>query len=223
MIKCFGVFSKVIGLLGIESRYAAAQMLWPARRRIGAGSAFARTMEVGAAAKTQFAPRASRRRIAERWESSLPAPGHHPDRLRPDFYLQTRAVDGGEPVGEVEEPPRGWNPRCVHNPVGTQTNPSLCPSHVEFISANRLFASLVFRQVRRRGLATSAEPGIDSAPTSPGGVLVAAPAIGSPLTSGSPSKTVRAAAASSASPLETLFSELARGRLRSLAAVKSLE
>jgi hypothetical protein len=89
------------------------------------------------------------------------------------------------------------------------------------VTANRLFASLVLRQVRRRGSVMSAEQGIGSSPKrSSGGVLGAAPGTGSQWESAQPTTTVHAASASVGDSIETRFSELARNRLRSLAALK---
>jgi hypothetical protein len=227
MIECFGVFSKVIALICMGSQYAAVHTLFPSHRRTGAGLALAWAKEVVEASTTEFAPPASRREIAKRWELALPPPqleclvDHHPKRpFRFDSRLQAKSVDCGEPVScELEEPPRCWNQ--VHNRAGIQTDPRTAPPHVEFVGTNRLFASLVFRQVRRRGSVTSAEQGIGSSPKqSADGVLVAAPDTRSELGSARPETTAQAASAPLADPIETLFSELARSRLRSLVPTK---
>jgi hypothetical protein len=222
MIECFGVFSKVIALLCMGSQCATVPTLWVSHRRIDAGPGWARARQVGEASIAQSAPRASRRGIAERWQLSLPAPrleylvDHHPKR-QSDSRLESKPVECGEPVGcGIEKPPRDRNLRCVHNRAGTQTNPTTCPSHVEFIVANRLFASLVLRQVRRGGSTTSPEQGTGSS-RKRGSELVAVSAIESPSASAPPATTDQAASAPVAASIETLFAELARSRLSSFA------
>jgi hypothetical protein len=231
MVECFGVFSKVIALVCMGSQCAVVRTLVPSDRRAATGLVLARAEEVGEASTTQFAPPASRREIAERGQLSLPPPRlecvveHLPRRrARCDSRWQANPVDCGEAVScELEEPPRCWNARQVHHRAGPQPDPTIGSPPAEFVGANRLFASLVLRQVRRRrGSVMSAEQGIGSSPKgSLGGVLGAAPDTGSQWESAQPATTASAAAVSPEAPIETLFTELARSRLRSLAAIKS--
>jgi hypothetical protein len=202
MLECFGVFSKVIALICKGSQCAAPTTLLPSRRRSSVGLALARAKDVGEASIAQFAPPAPRKGIAE----------------------QAKPVDCGEPVScELVDPPRYWNPRQVHNRAKAQTEPKISSPHAEFVCANRLFASLVLRQVRRRGSVMGAEQVIGSSPRrSRGGVLVAASDSGSQWESAPPATMAAAASAPLTASIETLFTELAQSRLRSLAAVKSL-
>lgn len=177
------------------SQCAAPPTLVPSRRRSSAGLGLARAKEIGEASTAQFAPPASRQEIA-----------------------------CGEPVNyELEDPPCCWNPSQAHNRAKAQTEQTTSSPHAEFVCANRLFAGLVLRQVRRRGSVMSAEQGIGSSPKrSHGGVLVAAPDSGSQWESAQPATMAEAASAPLTASIETLFTELARSRLRSLAAVKDL-
>lgn len=225
MVECFDVFSKVIALLCMGSQCVAVSTSWASHRRIDAYSGWARAKQVGGAPIAQSAPRASRRGIVERRELSLPAPrlecldDHHPKhRVRPDSRLEAKPVECGKPVScGMEEPPRGRNPRCVHNQAETETNSTMCPSHVECVGANRLFARLVLRQVRRGGSTTSAEQGADSS-RKPSRVLIAAPGIGLQSASAPPATTDQAASAPVTASIETLFAELVRSCLRSFVA-----
>jgi hypothetical protein len=227
MVECFGIFSKVIALLCMGSQCVAVSTSWASHRRIHAYSGWARAKQVEEASIAQSAPSASRRGIAERRELSLPAPrlecldDHHPKhRVRPDLRLESKPVECGKPVScGMEEPPRGRNPRCVHNRAETETNSTACPSHVECVGAKRLFARLILRQVRRGGSTPNAEQGAGSS-RKPRRVLIAAPAIGLQSASAPPATTDQAASAPVAASIETLFAELARSGLRSFAAHK---
>lgn len=225
MIKCFGVFSKVIALLWAGSLGVAVPTLWASHRRIDGCPCGARAKQVGEASIVQSVPRASRRGTAKRRELSVPAPrperldDHHPDyRARPDSRWVAKTVGCGEPVRcATEKPPRGRNPRCVHNGAGPQTHPTTRPPHVEFVVANRLYASLVLRQVRCRDSTTSAEQGT-GASGKRSRLLVAAPASGSQSAVAPPATTDQAASTPVTVPIETLFTKLARIRLRSFGA-----
>ncbi|PYT21202.1 MAG: hypothetical protein DMG57_39435 [Acidobacteria bacterium] len=210
MLECFGVFLKVIALVGIGSECAAVRTLLPLHRRIGAYTALARAKEVEEASIARLAPPTSRRGITEQWEFSVPLQrperlvNDHPKRLpRVDSTWQAQPARRGEPVScGIQEPLHCWNPRYAPIPTVTQTGQTTKPTRAEFVGANRLFARLVLHQVRPRDRSAAAgKQRIGSSPTKPGSVSVAAPDAGS-----------------SSTPIETLFSELVRRRLRRLVA-----
>lgn len=227
MIECFGVFLRVIALVCIGSQFAAVRTLLPLHRRIGADTALAKAEEVEEASIARFAPRTSRRGITEPWESSLPPQrpdwcfdGHPKRLLSVDSILQAEPGRGSEPVrGGVETPLRYWSPRHVPLPAVTQMGQTPQPAGAECIGANHLFARLVLHQVRPGDRsAAAAKPRIGSSHTLDSGSV---PGTGSSflLRSG---QSVITAPAASLDPLpasiETLFGELARRRLRRLAA-----
>jgi hypothetical protein len=173
----------------------------------------------------------SRRGITEQWELSLPPQrsecfcDDHPKHLLGiDSPLQAESTRRGEPVScGVEEPPRCWNPRHAHIPAGKQTGQRTDPTRAEFVGANRLFARLVLHQVRphnrpaaaakqRNGFSHNRNPDLVSVPASDAGLSFT-------LRSERPVTTAPAAAPDLLpAPIEALFSELARRRLRRLTA-----
>ncbi len=122
----------------------------------------------------------------------------------------------------AKTPLRRWNPRPAHIPAGKQTSPTTEPARAEFVGANRLFARLVFHQVRPDDRSADAAKQRIGSSHSPNPGLVSVPALDAkssfPLRS---ERSVTTAAASPdplSAPIETLFSELARRCLRRLAA-----
>lgn len=205
MLECFGVFSKAIAFVRIGSEFAAVRTLLLLHRRIGAYTALARAKNVEEASIARFAPPTSRRGITEQqeWSPPLQRPewffDGHPKRL---LGVAESARLGGPASCGVEEPLRCWNPRHAPIPAGKQTGQTTNPARAEFIAANRLFARLVLHQVRPhdRSAAVAKRPIGSSHNRNPG--LVSVPAASpDPLPA----------------PIETLFSELARRRLRRLA------
>jgi len=234
MIKWFIVFLEVIAFVCISSQFAAVRTLLPSHRRNGADAGSARANEVGEASIVRFIPPASRRGITEGWELSLPPQrpvwlfDDQPKRLH-GFDSSSQAAPHalrGEPLScGIEGPPRCWNPRHAHNPAVTQTGQTIDPPGAAFVGANRLFAGLVLLQVRPRDRsAVAPKQRISSSRNlNPGPVSVPAPDAGSVFTPGSERSLTVAQAASPGPPLapiEALLAELARRRLRSLAAKK---
>ncbi len=228
--ECFGVFSKVIALLCIGSEFAAVRTLLPLHRRIGAYTALARTKNVGEASIARFASPTSRRGITEQWESSLLLQrpewfldGHPRPLLGVDSTLQAASARRDEPDScGKEEPLRRWYPRHAHIPAGKQTSQTTDPTRAEFVGANRLFARLVLHQVRPHDRSADAAKQRIGSSHNPNPGLLSVPALDArssfPLRS---ERSVTTAAASPdplSAPIETLFSELARRRLRRLAA-----
>jgi len=220
----------VIAFVCIGSEFATVRTLLPLHRRIGAYTALARAKNVGEASIARFAPPTSRRGITEQWELSLPpqrpecfSDDHPKHLLGVDSTLQAESARRGEPVSRGVEEPLRWNPRHAHIPVGKQTGQTTDPTGAEFVGANRLFARLVLHQVRPHDRSTAAAKQRNgfSHKRNPNLVSVPAPDAGSSFSLRS-ERPVTAAPATLLDPLrapiETLFSELARRRLRRLTA-----
>jgi hypothetical protein len=220
----------VIAFVCIGSEFATVRTLLTLHRRIGAYTASARAKNVGEASIARFAPPTSRRGITEQWELSLPpqrpecfSDDHPKHLLGVDSTLQAESARRGEPVSCGVEEPLRWNPRHAHIPVGKQTGQTTDPTGAEFVAANRLFARLVLHQVRPhdRSAAAAKQRNGFSHDRKPDLVSVPAPDAGSSFTLRS-ERPVTAAPATLldplSAPIETLFSELARRRLRRLTA-----
>jgi hypothetical protein len=220
----------VIAFVCIGSEFATVRTLLTLHRRIGAYAASARAKNVGEASIARFAPPTSRGGITEQWESSLPpqrpecfCDGHPKHLLGVDPTWQAESARRGEPVSCGVEEPLRWNPRHTHIPVGKQTGQTTDPTGAEFVGANRLFARLVLHQVRPHDRSTAAAKQRNgfSHKRNPNLVSVPAPDAGASFTLRS-ERPVTAAPATLLDPLpapiETLFSELARRRLRRLTA-----
>jgi hypothetical protein len=221
----------VIAFVCIGSEFAAVRTLLPLHRRIGAYTALAKAKNVGEASIARFAPPTSRRGITEQWELLsllLQRPecffdGHPRHLLGVDSTLQAESARLGEPVSCGVEQPLRWNPRHAHIPVEKQTGQTTDPTRAEFVGANRLFARLVLHQVRphnrpaaaakqRNGFSHNRNLDLGSVPASDAGLSFT-------LRSERPVTTAPAAAPDPLpAPIETLFSELARRRLRRLTA-----
>jgi hypothetical protein len=220
----------VIAFVCIGSESATVRTLLPLHRRIGAYTALARAKNVGKASIARFAPPMSRRGITEQWELSLPLQrpecffdGHPKHLLGVNSTSQAESARRGEPVSCGVEEPLRWNPRHADIPVGKQTGQTTDPSGAEFVGANRLFARLVLHQVRPhdRSAAAAKQRNGFSHNRKPDLVSVPAPDAGLSFTLRSERPVTTAPAASPdplPAPIETLFSELARRRLRRLTA-----
>jgi hypothetical protein len=221
----------VIAFVCIGSEFATVRTLLPLHRRIGAYTALARARNVGEASIARLASPTSRRGIAEQWERSLPLQRRecffdgHPKRLLGiNSTWQAESAHRGKPVScGIEESLRCWNPGYAHIPAGKQAGQTTDLTRAEFVGANRLFARLVLHQVRPHDCSAAAakQPIGSSHNRNPGLVSVPAPDARSSFTLRSERPVTDAPAASPGSlpaPIETLFSELARRRLRKLAA-----
>lgn len=221
----------MIAFVCIGSELATVRTALRLHRRIGAYTALARAKNVGEASIARLAPPTSRRGITEQWELSLPRQrpesffdGHPKRILSIDSTLQAESARRGEPGScGIEEPLQCWNPRHAHIPAGKPPGQTSDLTHAEFVGANRLFASLVLHQVRRhdRSAAAAKQRIGPSHNRNPGLVSVPTPDAGSSFTLRSKRSLTTAPAASPdplPAPIETLFSELARRRIRRLAA-----
>jgi hypothetical protein len=225
MIECFGVSSNVIAFVCIGSECAAVRTLLPLHGRIAASTALARAKNVAEASIARLAPPRSRRGITEQSELSLPLPrpegvfdGHPKRLLRVDSPLQAESDGRGKAVSCGMEQPL---------PAVTQTGRAADLPSADFVVANRLFATLLLHQVRPgdRSAAVAKQPIGFSHNRNPGSASVPAPEAKSSFTLRS-GRSMTATPAASPDPLpssiETLFSELARRRLRRLAATERL-
>jgi hypothetical protein len=142
----------------------------------------------------------------------------HPKRIIFDSGLEAESGRLGPPMScRIEELPR-WKP--THLPSGRDAE-----DLAELVDANRLFANLALHHVRPHDCsATDAGKQTCSYDPHLGCVSVPVVNVRSPLTLGS-GRAVRIVQAASPDPLlapiETLFAELARRHLRSLATKES--
>jgi hypothetical protein len=230
VIKCFGVFSKVIARVCLESRLAAARTISPERRRANLTATLVRVQ--GGASPAVFAHPISGRQITERRELSLPPGTDCRSKSIQKCVIRFDANLGAESCQcatrgncGIGEPLCGWTRERVHGPAITQAKSAADWPRGEIVGATGLLAGILFHQVRpanRSGadarqrsssddprpapvLVTSLELGLRSAPSSKPHILIAQ--------TGSPDP--------SPGTIEILFTELAWRRLRSLATRKS--
>ena len=225
---------EVIGLWCIGSRSAASRMSSLQWRIADADATLARAQ--GWACRAEFKRQMPRRQITERQKFSLlPQPRidphsdvHQKRDISLDFHRRPEFCRlSAEDSAAITEPSRCWDRKSARNPALTQTGPTADPSRAELIGGNGLFASLVFHRVRPRSRSAvdagprncSSADCVAHAPGS-GSVMVAAPDIGSLLTLQSRRYVTLARAGLpdlEPAAIETLFTELASRRLRSLA------
>jgi hypothetical protein len=165
--------------------------------------------------------------ITEGWELSLPPQrpdgysSNHPKGLiHFDSSLPGESCCVAAPVScGIAEPLRSWTRQCVSSLEATYAN----APRAELVDGHGLFASLVWHQVRprERSVVDTRHRTGSSHNSKTGPVLVGASNVGSP----SPLRSAQAVATTQAhspvsfpGPIETLFSQLAWRRLRSLAA-----
>ncbi len=176
----------------------------------------------------EFARAMSRRPTTEQREMSVPSlrrDGHSDRRQKRvifDSDLLIASCGFGAPIHcVIEELLRYRTRKGGHRPTATETRQTTNADGAEVVHARRLFASLVFQQIRpRHRSATEAgeQSGWSNEPQL-GRVPVSVPEIRSPLrrSSGLVSSTQTASPALLPVPIEILFTELARRRLHSLA------
>jgi hypothetical protein len=203
MIECSGIFSKEIAIDCSESGFAAARtMLFPLRHNADADALIGANRE-GTASPAEAASLRSCRHIKQRRGSLLPESG----RL-------------GEPISCAIEDP--WNFSHVLNIAETRRGQTEQVG-AEFVATDRLLARLTLRQVRpdHHAIADTGKPSCSSLVTCISRASVSVPNAGSPFTlrSGLTVKSIPAASPDTLyAPIEILFTELARRRLRSLVA-----
>lgn len=196
MSECFIVFSEVIAFVCIGSQFAAVRTSLPSHRWIGADAASAGANKVGEASIARFVPPTSYQGGTDGWELSPP-----PQRHSAPCDRRGELLSGG-----TQEPSQVADPLLV-----------------AFVGANRLFAGLLLQQVRPPdGSSAAPKQRISSSRNrNRGAAWDPTPDAGSTFTPGSERPLATAQAAAPCLPLaqiETLFAELARRRLSSLAA-----
>jgi hypothetical protein len=172
-----------------------------------------------------------RRQITERQELPLPSlrPDWHSDsppkkRVTFDSSRLSESLCLAAPIScRIEEPSRCRTRKGAHNTATAQTTEG---AGAELVNGKRLFASLLFRRIRpHHGVALEAEASCSFHEPQPGRVRAAAPNVRSPRPRRSrwPATIAQATCPNSLSAsIETLFTELAMRRLRSLDAQESL-
>ena len=165
---------------------------------------------------TRFAPPMSRRQVTNRRELFLPL-------LRPDRHQIPAVFDSSvSPVkamnnGQAGEPPGGWTRHSTHYRAAkraSQTAEVATPvATPELIAGNHILARLVFQRIRPHNHAGTI--GGQSCPKEP---QHARPLITPPDMASPPRGCAEVPTSASAPPIETLFTQLARRRLRSRAA-----
>jgi hypothetical protein len=225
---------ELIAFSCIGSRSAASRMSSLEWRIADADATLARAQ--GWACRAEFKGPMSRRQITE-WRkfSLLPQPRadahsdvHQKRDISLDFNTKAECCRPSAVVsGAMTEPSGCRNRKSAGNPARTQTGQTADPPRAEFIDSNGLFARLVFHRVRPRsrssvdaGLRSCASAECAAHDPGSGSVMVAAPDVGSPLAlrAGRRVTLVRADSPElEPAPIETLFTELASRRLRSLA------
>lgn len=161
---------------------------------------------------TEFAPPMSRQRVTNRRELLLPL--LIPDRHQIGVVFDA-CVPSGPTIainGKAGEPPSAWTRHSTHCRAAEQAGQTSEVAIPELIAGNQLLAGLVFRRIRPR-----AHSGLTGGQSCSPDELQRACATLAPLDM-SPSLTERAEVPVSAPILpeiETLFSQLARRRLRS--------
>jgi hypothetical protein len=175
-------------------------MLFPLHHTAGADSLIG-AIEEGTASRVEFASSISRRQVKQQQAVSLPSES---GRL-------------GAPTScGIEQP---WNLSRIHNAARTQRGHPDRPG-AEFVAADRLLARLTLGQVRpcHRSIADAEKQSCSSRGSGLGRVSVSLPKPFFPRSG----RVVRSVQATSPDPLqkpiETLFAELARRRLRNFAA-----
>jgi hypothetical protein len=156
-VKCFGVFLQTRAFADIESRFAAARVVFHQRRRADAAATLARIQ--GEISPTEVARPMSRRQIWERRELFLPPPwpdwridSRHWATVFLGLIFQPEVCGLAAPVScGLREAPRCWPRKRVNKRTVTPPGQMPDPPRAEILDAHRLFASLILRRVRAQG------------------------------------------------------------------------
>jgi hypothetical protein len=211
----------------IESRFAAARVVFHQRRTADADATATLARIQGEISPTEVARPMSRRQICERRELPLPPPSPHwrfDSRHWGTVSLDASLLPGmcglGAPVsGDLQQEPYCWPCKPVAKPAVTPPGmPDL--AHADIVADHGLFARLILRRVRAQGSSASDSEQSDRfsdhrklAPVSAASKVASA----SISRSARPATTGAADAPDSpVAPLETQLAELAWRRLRGL-------
>ena len=225
-IKCFGVFLQMRAFADIESRFAAARIVFHQRRTADAAATLAGVQ--GVVSPTEVAGSMSRRQIRERHEVPLapPGPGWHIEsqhsgvisldtKLQPDVCGLAASVSC-----RIQEAPRRWLRKRTCKAAVTPPGQMAESRHVETVYAHGLFAILILRRVRAQDSSASApeQPNCFSAHHEVGLTCAVGSEVHPSFTLRSGQTVTTAALAASPeppiAPLETKLAELAWRRLR---------
>lgn len=214
----------------IESRFAAARVVFHQRRTADAAATLARIR--GEISPTEVARPMSRRQICERRELLLPPPwphwrfdSRHWGTVSLDASLLPDMCGLGAPVsGDLQQALYCWPCKPVGKPAVTPPGMPDLP-HADIVADHGLFARLILRRVRAQG--SSASDSEQSDRFSNHRKLAPLSATASEVASAPISRSARPATTGAAdapdSPvalLETQLAELAWHRLRGLGAGK---
>jgi hypothetical protein len=194
MIECSGLFSKEIAFDGSESGFAVARtMLFPLRHNADADP-LRGANEEGTVSSSEAASPRSRLQIKQRRELLL--------------------SESDRPSSQID--------CAIEEPLEMRRGPTHRVD-AEFVASDRLLAGLTLRQVhpRKHAVADRGKPSCSSLIQCISRVSVSVLNVSSPFAI-RPGRTVRRVHAASPDtlhdPIETLFTELARRRLRNLVA-----
>lgn len=157
-IKCFGVFLQMRAFADIESRFAAARIVFHQRRTADAAATLAGVQ--GVVSLTEVARSMSRRQIRE-WQEPPGLGGHIDSRhrgvisldpsLQPEVCGLATSVSCGIP-----QAPRRWSRKRSCKVAITPPGQMPESRHVEVVCAHGLFANLILRRVRAQGSSATA-------------------------------------------------------------------
>ena len=162
----------------------------------------------------EFAPPMSRRRVTNRRELLLPL--LIPDRHQTGVVFDTCVPSGPAAAinGKAGEPPDAWTGHSTHHRAAKQASQTSEVAIAELMAGNRLLARLVFQRIRpctHSGM-------IDGQSCSPDELQRAGAPIARPDIATSLPKCAEVPISAPVPPaIETLFTQLARRRLRSRA------
>jgi hypothetical protein len=155
---------------------------------------------------TEFARPMSRRQATNRRELLSPSliPARHQTAVV--FSAPIAATNG-----TGAEPPRYCNHQRIHCQSAKKASQTIEAASPELIAGNHLLARLVFQQIRPRNRSSAVMGGQSRSPEEPQRVRtpIASPDIASPVIG-----CAEVPAAALIPPMETLFTQLARRRLR---------
>jgi hypothetical protein len=160
--------------------------------------------------ETGFAPPMSRRRVTNRRESLLPP--LIPDRHQRAIVFDPSAAPGPAVAinGKAEEPPGGRTRHSTHYWAAKQASQTIDVAIPELITGNHLLARLVFQRIRSHNHSRV----IGEQSCSPDEPQHARPPIRLPEMASTVIGCAAVPASAPIPPMETLFTQLARRRLR---------
>jgi len=161
-IECFGVFLQMRAFADIESRLAAAPVVFPQRRTAEAAATLVRIH--GEISPAEVVWPMCRPQICERRKWPLPPPwpnwhfdGRHRETVSLDASLQPDLFGLTGPVRRIRHMSVGWPRKLVDKPAARPSGQMSDSPHADIVSGHGLLASLILRQVRAQGSGGDAE------------------------------------------------------------------